>query len=183
MVWILFIAVIALAALVVRRGGGAPTDPRALDDVRQEARRRVENLADELRAELAVQRRLIAELAAGATLTREQVEEGRLWKDVDPREAERLLAEARVHVLDVRTPNETAQGVLPGAQLIPVDQLEERIAELPRDDRPTLVYCAAGGRSAAACEFLESKGRRALLNLTGGFSAWQGPRAMPGGRS
>jgi rhodanese-related sulfurtransferase len=42
-----------------------------------------------------------------------------------------------------------------------------------------LIYCAGGGRSAAACEFLASKGYTNLHNLEGGFGAWQGPRARP----
>ncbi len=150
---------------------------KLVEDVRQELRRRVENLKGEIGAELATQRRLLAEIAAGEVLSRDQVLEGRLWKDVDVREALALVESGRVHLLDVRTPQETASGILPGAQLIPVDQLEGRLAELPKDDRPTLVYCAAGGRSAAACEFLESTGRRGLLNLAGGYSSWNGPRA------
>lgn len=172
---------LALALVAVffalRKRPEAAADPKALEDLRQEARRRVDNLAEELRQELAMQRRLLGELAAGTPLTREQVEEGRLWKDVSNQEGEALLQSGRVHVLDVRTPRETSEGILPGAILIPVDQLEARLGELPKDDRPTLVYCAAGGRSAAACEFLESQGRRSLLNLSGGFSGWRGPRA------
>lgn len=170
------LALVALFLALRKRPGAAP-DPKLLEDLRQDTRRRVENVAEELRQELALQRRLIGELAAGAPLTQEQVEEGRLWKDVSAKEGEALLESGRVHVLDVRTARETAEGILPGAILIPVDQLEARLAELPKDDRPTLVYCAAGGRSAAACEFLESQGRKQLLNLAGGFSGWRGPRA------
>ena len=51
--------------------------------------------------------------------------------------------------------------------------------EIPRDGRRTLVYCAGGSRSAAACEFLSREGYDELYNLEGGFQAWSGPRAKP----
>ena len=51
--------------------------------------------------------------------------------------------------------------------------------EIPRDGKPTLLYCAAGGRSAAACELLSSLGYVGLINLQGGFSSWSGPTERP----
>jgi len=59
--------------------------------------------------------------------------------------------------------------------LIPVQELPERLSDLPRDGRKTLVYCAGGGRSAAACEMLTREGYANLHNLTGGIGAWGGP--------
>lgn len=175
---------IALVALVLalRRGGSAPAG-QALDDLRRDARRDAENLAEEVRRELATTRRLLAEVAAGAQLDREQILEGRLWRDVDARAAQALLGRPDVHVLDVRTPGETAGGVLPGAQLVPIGELEERLREVPRDRRTLLVYCAAGGRSASACEFLASQGFDGLLNLSGGIGAWTGPIERPRAKS
>jgi len=84
-----------------------------------------------------------------------------------------------VRVVDVRTPQETAAGMIPGALRIPVDEIEQRMKELPRDGRRTLVYCAGGSRSAAACEFLSRQGYEELYNLEGGFQSWSGPRAKP----
>jgi hydroxyacylglutathione hydrolase len=72
-----------------------------------------------------------------------------------------------------------AAGIIPGAILIPIDEIETRMKEIPRDGRTTLVYCASGGRSAAACEFLSRAGWGELMNLEGGFSAWNGPKATP----
>jgi rhodanese-related sulfurtransferase len=175
--------ILALAALVLAlraQGRKAPPPGEGLDDLRREARRRVEDLEGELRAEITTLRRQLAATVAGSPPSAEQVLEGRLWRDVDGREAAALL-EGEVYVLDVRTPQEAAQGMLPGAHLIPVDELEARQSELPRDGRPMLIYCAAGGRSAAACEFLSRSGRDGLLNLAGGFGAWPGPRVLPGG--
>jgi rhodanese-related sulfurtransferase len=42
-----------------------------------------------------------------------------------------------------------------------------------------LVYCAGGGRSAAACEFLSRSGFENVFNLEGGFMSWSGPTARP----
>ncbi len=173
----------ALAALVLalrgltRRSG--PSE-QAFDDLRREARRRVEDLEGELRAEVSALRRQLAATVAGHPPSTEQILEGRLWRDVEGAEAAALLDAGELHVLDVRTPQEAAQGMLPGAHLIPVDELEARQGELPKDGKPMLIYCAAGGRSAAACEFLSRTGRDGLLNLAGGYGSWPGPRVRPG---
>jgi phage shock protein E len=60
-------------------------------------------------------------------------------------------------LLDVRTPEEFASGHPDGAVLIPVSELAARIGELPRD-RPVVVYCRSGRRSAAAAEQLRTAG-------------------------
>ena len=103
-----------------------------------------------------------------------------MWREADTREAVELVSGGKVRIVDVRTPQETASGIIPGALLIPVDQLEARAGEIARDGRTTLVYCAGGSRSAAACEFLSTQGHENLINLSGGFGAWNGPRAKPG---
>jgi rhodanese-related sulfurtransferase len=167
--------VIALIALV-----RSSRQPKAgVEDLTQDLRRRMDNQRAELEQELALQRRMLMQLASGAKLTREMIEEGRLWQDIDSSGAQALMAKGGLWILDVRTPGETRTGIIPGAQLIPVDELEARVKELPRDSRPKLIYCAAGGRSAAACEFLSQQGFESLLNLEGGFSAWTGPRTTP----
>ena len=80
-------------------------------------------------------------------------------------------------ILDVRTPQETAGGYAEGAILIPIEELEARARELPHDGKPVVIYCAAGVRSAAACDYLSSKGHDGLHNLAGGFPAWTGSHA------
>src|SRR5262249_16114328 len=70
---------------------------------------------------------------------------------------------------------EFAAGHIPNARLIPVDELEDRLGELPSRDTAMLVHCAAGGRSSAACELLGHRGFTRLLNLAGGMHAWPGP--------
>ena len=83
-----------------------------------------------------------------------------------------LKEQSQVFLLDVRTPGEYFQVRIPGAQLIPIDQLLGRLAELPKD-RPILVYCAVGARSAQVSAYLAQQGYPEIYNLSGGIAAWQ----------
>lgn len=161
---------IALAALAK-----AAHAARELEDARSEARRSASNVREELEEQLATTRKLLALISEGARPTRDMILEGQLWRDVDGAEAGRMQTEGGLRIVDVRTPQETAGGVIPGAILIPIDLLEQRAAELPRDGKRTLIYCAGGGRSAAACEFLSAQGFREVYNLAGGIGTWKGP--------
>jgi len=80
-------------------------------------------------------------------------------------------------LLDVRQPNEYESGHIPGAKLIPLPDLTDRLAEID-PQKPALVYCAIGGRSRVAAQMLSGKGFRAVYNLSGGFKAWQGRAAF-----
>jgi len=147
---------------------------RRLEELERDVRRHSENTPGQLEEHLATFRKLMAAQARGVELTPEMIEEGRVWRDATTEQGVELVTRGDVHVLDVRTPQETAGGVLPGAQLIPIDQLEERWREVPRG-KTTLVYCAAGARSAAACEFLSGKDYTDLHNLERGYGEWTGP--------
>lgn len=99
------------------------------------------------------------------------------YESVDPSRAERLVRDGAVRVLDVRTPAEfTSLGHIPGALLLPVDLIPSGAATLPRDDRPLLVTCEHGVRSAHAADFLARAGFEGVLNMAGGMSQWRGPR-------
>jgi rhodanese-related sulfurtransferase len=96
---------------------------------------------------------------------------------VDHDEAGRLIADDRVTVVDVRTPDEYARlGHVPGARLIPVDVIAAGPAVLPDDGRPWLVYCEHGVRSRHAADVLAAAGVAPVLELRHGLSAWTGPR-------
>jgi rhodanese-related sulfurtransferase len=76
-------------------------------------------------------------------------------------------------VVDVRTAEEFAQGHVPGARNIPVDQLEARLAELePYKAGGVYVICQTGGRSARAASELSGHGFRAY-NVLGGTAGWK----------
>jgi rhodanese-related sulfurtransferase/rubrerythrin len=80
-------------------------------------------------------------------------------------------------LLDVRQPAEYDAEHLPGAKLIPLPELGARLSELDAD-KPTVVYCAIGGRSRVAAQVLAAKGFREVLNLSGGIKAWNSQKAV-----
>lgn len=89
-------------------------------------------------------------------------------KDSD--HARQLVANGAA-LIDVRTPEEFAEGHLPGAINIPVDQIEHRSAEIGDSTRPVVVYCRSGARSERAKATLEGLGFVQVVNL-GPKSAW-----------
>ena len=93
---------------------------------------------------------------------------------VDVTEAERRLREDPAHpvLLDVREMNEFVEFRAPGALLLPTSALAARIGEVPTD-RPLLVVCRTGVRSAAVTGFLARSGRSDVFNVTGGMEAWE----------
>ena len=66
-------------------------------------------------------------------------------------------------VVDVRTPGEFQSGAYPGALNIPVQELDRRLGELSKD-RPIVVYCASGMRSASAERLLRARGFADVVN-------------------
>jgi hydroxyacylglutathione hydrolase len=67
---------------------------------------------------------------------------------------------------------ELEEGRVPGSIHIPLGELQDRVAELPRD-RPIVVHCAAGVRSPMAISILRKSGISQLLNLAGGYDEYK----------
>ena len=86
------------------------------------------------------------------------------WRDVDIEDKNTIL-------LDVRTTDEYALGVMPGSINIPLDSLRARINELPKD-KPIIVNCAVGLRGYTAYRILVQHGFTDVRNLSGGFKTW-----------
>jgi rhodanese-related sulfurtransferase len=83
-----------------------------------------------------------------------------------------LDAGENVFLLDVRTPPELVEhGSIAGSVNIPIDDLEGRIAEVPKD-RPLVVYCMRGGRASRASELLAENGYTGVIKY-GGITAWK----------
>ena len=98
--------------------------------------------------------------------------EAAIARNVSPEEAYSMVAKHdSLYLLDVRTPGEYQQARLEGASLIPIDQLLKRLPELPKD-RPILVYCAVGSRSAQVVNYLARQGYPEVYNLYGGIYSW-----------
>jgi len=75
-------------------------------------------------------------------------------------------------LIDVRTPDEYAQGHVPGAQLICLDTLDECVSEISKD-KDVYLICRSGARSASAFKHLrDAYGFTRLTNVTGGTMAW-----------
>ncbi len=74
-------------------------------------------------------------------------------------------------VLDVREPWEVAICALPDSLFIPMSQVPVRADELPAD-RPLVVMCHHGVRSAQVTAWLQSRGFEQAINLAGGINAW-----------
>ena len=156
---------------------------RRLLEVRS-VRRQIEDTRADLERALGVTRTHLADVAGGEAPPREIIVRGTPFRTIEPAPALVLYQQQPdLFVLDVRTPAEFNAGHIPRAHLIPVDELEDRLRELPAPDRPILVTCAAGSRSTTACEVLAERGWTRLMNLSGGMHAWTGPRerdaAMP----
>jgi hydroxyacylglutathione hydrolase len=106
--------------------------------------------------------------AEGAEATTRSIER------ISAREASSLLGQGahEMMVLDVRAPDEYAEGHIPDSENIPLYHLRERLGEVP-EDRPVMVYCASGTRSAIAASILSARGSRRVVDMHSGFDGWQ----------
>lgn len=75
-------------------------------------------------------------------------------------------------LLDVREPDEWAQAHIAGATLIPLGELEKRVAEVPRD-RDVVVVCRSGNRSKHGRDVLLAAGYPRVASMAGGMIAWK----------
>lgn len=90
--------------------------------------------------------------------------------ETDVATAARLQQEGAL-LLDVREPFEVALCAIPGSRHIPMRQIPESLAELPRD-RLILVQCHHGGRSLHVTQYLRANGFPQVTNVAGGIDAW-----------
>ena len=93
------------------------------------------------------------------------------WMPVDVKE--RMGQSRPLQILDVREPAEFTSGHIPGAKLIPLGQLMNRLSEVDRK-QDCIVVCRSGNRSSMACQVLQQNGYEKVYNLMGGMSYWDG---------
>lgn len=103
----------------------------------------------------------------------EEKEEQRFPHVVELKELEKRYSDPNLTVLDVREPMEYAFGHIPGAKLIPLGELDERLSEL-NTDKEIWVICRSGSRSDLASQKLHEKGFQ-VKNVVPGMKDWQGP--------
>jgi rhodanese-related sulfurtransferase len=95
-----------------------------------------------------------------------------LPREIGPAQLAAWRQEGAAHaILDVREPWEVAIAALDGALLVPMMEVPERLAELPRD-RPLVVLCHHGARSWRVMAWLRAQGLGNAVNLAGGIDAW-----------
>ncbi len=135
--------------------------------------RKIESAIEPLRIHTAL-------LARGQRVSEMLIRTGRLYHEISGSEAVQLLADAstvqNLFLLDVRTQAEFAKRRIPGATLIPVEDLEKRHqTDIPPGVEKILVYCAGGERSRLACEFLSREDYGNVYLLKNGLQEWNGP--------
>ena len=91
-------------------------------------------------------------------------------EQIFPEDVDTLALEDNTFLVDVRTPKEFSSGTIPGAMNIPVDELRDRLGELPQD-KHLLIFCRVGLRGYVACRILTQRGFHAS-NLSGGYLSW-----------
>ncbi|MCY3412472.1 MAG: rhodanese-like domain-containing protein [Candidatus Heimdallarchaeota archaeon] len=94
------------------------------------------------------------------------------YTDISVADAKAMIEEGDVFILDVRSQSEYDEGHIDGATLIPVDELEDRLDELPAKDAKILVYCRSGSRSATASGILDDFDFTNVYNMLGGYIEW-----------
>ena len=95
-----------------------------------------------------------------------------VYKTISASDARAMMqSSSNILIVDVRTPEEYAQGHLKGAINIPLSDLPLRIVKFEQN-RPILVYCQTGYRSAEASSILMKAGFTKVYNLEGGITAW-----------
>jgi rhodanese-related sulfurtransferase len=82
------------------------------------------------------------------------------------------LRDQGAYILDVRTPEEWDEVHIPGSTLIPVEELEARVNEVPRDQQ-VVVVCRSGNRSAVGRDILNSADFDQVTSMAGGLNAWR----------
>jgi len=93
-------------------------------------------------------------------------------KDITSAEAKIFMDKSKnTYLLDVRTADERRQGYIPGSVLIPLDMIEKRHGEIPKN-RPVIVYCAVGSRSRSVAQALARNGYSDVYNMRDGIFGW-----------
>lgn len=94
--------------------------------------------------------------------------------DITVQEAkERLAASKDIVLIDVRTPNEVAAGVIGQPLVIDIanPNFAQEVAKLDKD-KEYIVYCAVGGRSSSAVSYMRQEGFTKVYNMLGGYNEW-----------
>jgi len=134
--------------------------------------RQIESAVEPLRVHAAL-------LARGRHVSDDLIRTGRLYHEISTEDVSQLISEhangGNLLFLDVRTSGEFATRRLPGATLLPVEELEMRYrTEVPLTAEKIVVYCASGDRSRLACDFLSRHDYGNVYYMKNGLQEWHG---------
>jgi rhodanese-related sulfurtransferase len=118
------------------------------------------------RSAVSLARALLLATSLGATAALAQ---GAPSVDLDAMRA--ALKDKSAVVFDIREPDEHATGVADGARLLPMSQIGQRLAEIPKD-QTVLLVCNTQNRSSRVAEALKQRGYTQVRYVTGGMSGW-----------
>ena len=93
---------------------------------------------------------------------------------IQPSALQAIREHPSVFLVDIRTPREWQGGRIPGAVLIPLHELGQRLGEIPRD-RHVILYCRTASRTRRGLNILRDAGFPSVRHLRGGILAWDGP--------
>lgn len=98
----------------------------------------------------------------------QELTQDKWWQELDKSE--------EAVILDVRTPEECAEGIIPNAIEIDILNPELFMLEIEKldKDKDYFIYCRSGGRSGQACSIMEQMGFNSTYNLLGGMLEWNG---------
>ena len=96
-------------------------------------------------------------------------------KEINPADLKNMQQKKEEFLLlDVREPDEVAEGAIAGAKTLPRGQLEYKIDTITTDkNKPIVCYCGGGGRSALAAQSLQKMGFKNVKSLAGGYKGWK----------
>lgn len=97
----------------------------------------------------------------------------RSYENISTDEAQSMITKKEVEIIDVRTPGEFAEGHVPEAVNLPLQDLENQVSNLDKN-KSYLIVCRSGNRSGQASEVLVSKGFSHIYNMEGGMNQWKG---------
>lgn len=97
-------------------------------------------------------------------------------RNINSKELHEMMANGDIQILDVRTPGETAQGIVPGAKVVDINSADflTQVKAVIDPAKPVAVYCAMGGRSRRAADQMQADGFAEVLNVSDGYNGWSG---------
>jgi rhodanese-related sulfurtransferase len=178
--WLFALLGLAVGAWSLRRCATLAKDLKQLKRDQYYTETRVKRVPEEIREAVQPLRWQVANMVEGKPVARDSIVNGRLYVDISAEDSQRILegdhgVSETIVVIDVRTPKEHAAKRLPGARLVPFEELDTRYrTDIPDTADKVLVYCAGGDRSRLACDFLARQGYTNVYNVREGLQGWRG---------